>query len=44
MRNVAKVNAVIPTHCRRCVECGQVFDLLSESDAQAWHYGHDCEV
>lgn len=27
----------------RCVECGRVFDLLDEDDAQEFHYGHDCE-
>jgi hypothetical protein len=26
-----------------CVECGRVFDLLDETDAQEWYYGHDCE-
>jgi hypothetical protein len=28
----------------RCEECGRVFDLLDETDAQEWAYGHDCEV
>lgn len=28
----------------RCVECGRVFDLLEELDAQEWAYGHDCEA
>jgi hypothetical protein len=27
----------------RCRECGRVFDMLSELDAEEWHYGHDCE-
>lgn len=27
----------------RCSECGRVFDLLDEEDAQEWAYGHDCE-
>ena len=27
----------------KCLECGRVFDLLDEDDAQEWHYGHDCE-
>ncbi len=27
-----------------CVECGRVFDLLDETDANEWAYGHDCEV
>jgi hypothetical protein len=28
----------------RCVECGRVFDLSDEDDAEEWFYGHDCEV
>lgn len=28
----------------RCVECGRVFDLLEDLDAQEWTYGHDCEA
>jgi hypothetical protein len=27
----------------RCIECGRVFDLLNELDAEEWSYGHDCE-
>jgi hypothetical protein len=27
---------------RRCPECGRVFDLLEETDAEEWTYGHDC--
>lgn len=27
----------------KCVECGRVFNLLNEEDAQEWYYGHDCE-
>lgn len=27
----------------RCAECGRVFDLLDETDAAEWTYGHDCE-
>lgn len=26
-----------------CVECGRVFDLSDENDAEEWAYGHDCE-
>ena len=26
-----------------CPECGRVFDLLDETDAEEWAYGHDCE-
>lgn len=27
----------------KCVECGRVFDLTDETDAEEWAYGHDCE-
>jgi hypothetical protein len=27
-----------------CRECETVFDLLDESQAEEWYYGHDCEV
>ena len=27
----------------QCEECGRVFYLTDETDAQEWHYGHDCE-
>jgi hypothetical protein len=27
----------------KCPECNRIFDLLDETDAQEWHYGHDCE-
>lgn len=27
----------------KCPECGRVFDLANEDDAEEWHYGHDCE-
>lgn len=27
----------------RCPECGRVFDLTDETDAEEWAYGHDCE-
>lgn len=27
----------------RCSECGRLFDLLQEQDAEEWAYGHDCE-
>lgn len=29
---------------RMCVECGRVFDMLDEADAEEWNYGHDCEA
>jgi hypothetical protein len=28
---------------RQCPECGRIFDLLDETDAEEWAYGHDCE-
>jgi len=28
---------------RKCGECYRVFDLLNETHAQEWYYGHDCE-
>jgi len=27
----------------RCDECGRVFDLNNNEQAQEWYYGHDCE-
>lgn len=27
----------------KCIECGRVFDLADEHDADEWYYGHDCE-
>lgn len=32
----------IPT-TRRCVECGRIFDLFVQAEADEWAYGHDCE-
>lgn len=28
----------------KCPECGRIFDLLDEDDANEFYYGHDCEV
>ena len=28
---------------KRCHECGRVFDLFEQTDAEEWFYGHDCE-
>lgn len=28
----------------RCPECGRTFDLLDDTDAGEWFYGHDCEA
>lgn len=27
----------------KCAECGRVFDLFDEEEAEEWYYGHDCE-
>jgi len=27
----------------RCKECGRVFNMFDEDDANEWHNGHDCE-
>ena len=27
-----------------CVECGRVFDLTNDVDADEWYNGHDCEA
>lgn len=27
----------------KCQECGRIFDLFNEADANEWEYGHDCE-
>jgi hypothetical protein len=27
----------------RCQECGRVFDLFDEEQAEEFYYGHDCE-
>lgn len=37
-------NLVAMMHRARCTECGRVFDLSDETDAEEWAYGHDCEV
>jgi hypothetical protein len=26
-----------------CPECDRLFDLLEETDANDWFYGHDCD-
>ena len=28
----------------KCEECGRVFDLFDEDQAEEYHYGHDCET
>lgn len=27
----------------KCPECGRVFDLTDETEAEEFFYGHDCE-
>lgn len=27
-----------------CVECGRVFDLTDDTEADEWYNGHDCEA
>jgi hypothetical protein len=27
----------------KCVECGRVFDLFDEAEAEEYYNGHDCE-
>ena len=28
----------------KCLDCGRVFDLTNEAEANEWFHGHDCEV
>jgi hypothetical protein len=28
----------------KCGECGRVFDLMNEEQAEEYYYGHDCEA
>jgi len=28
----------------KCPECGRVFNLRDENDANEFYYGHDCEA
>jgi len=28
---------------RVCAECERVFDLMDDTQADEWYYGHDCE-
>jgi len=32
----------VRTHFK-CIECKRLFNMLDESDAAEWYYGHDCE-
>lgn len=34
----------VPSPKVKCVECARVFNLMNETDADEWYYGHDCEV
>lgn len=31
-------------HNPTCPECEREFDMTDETDAEEWHYGHDCEA
>jgi len=39
--STARMVAIAPR--TKCPECGRVFDLTDETDAEEWAYGHDCE-
>jgi hypothetical protein len=36
------MRATVMTTTRTCPECGRVFDLLDDTDATEWAFGHDC--
>jgi hypothetical protein len=36
-------NLQIHTLTVMCPECGRIFDLMDEDDANEWYSGHDCE-
>lgn len=36
-------NSVPVNDRRQCAECGRLFDMGNEDDANEWAYGHDCE-
>lgn len=38
-----ETDGVVLVTKRQCPECGRIFDLLDETDAAEWYYGHDCE-
>jgi hypothetical protein len=27
----------------KCIECGRIFDMYVEEQADEWYNGHDCE-
>jgi hypothetical protein len=33
----------LPVREQKCVECGRVFDMRDEDEANDYWYGHDCE-
>jgi len=39
-----KAWVVVKTDKTKCPECGRVFDLMNEIDADEWYHGHDCEA
>lgn len=38
-KSILQIQATI-----QCKECDRVFNLLDNTDAEEWDYGHDCEV
>jgi hypothetical protein len=42
-RNMRTMSGMNMTDAK-CYECGRIFDLLNDNDADEWHYGHDCEA
>lgn len=37
------MNGITVRTLGKCNECGRVFDLLDENDAEEFYCGHDCE-
>jgi len=34
---------ILPSGQSQCVECGRIFDMHDDLDANEWYYGHDCD-
>lgn len=43
MEQTTKIHKTLRFPLVLCDECGQVFDLSDDNDADEWYYGHDCE-
>ena len=43
-RDVPAIRVVASALVRICPECGRVFDMCDDVDAEEWWAGHDCEV